>query len=1006
MFRATIILFVSVSKLCALQLLSASAPALAVTSGMPVMERPVAAQPALPEGLDERDWQAIQAQVVAHSQAKRFQAVPAAARGAYTAANPVHSFAIRYAADGATELALNQQDSADATAHRIALKPVALGYGKDLVPLSGPQTRTAAGVRVDTLWTGQLREWWINDVDGLEQWFELAAPPAGRGDAPLAAHLRLELALDSSLNAALAGSGDRQHLLLHDDATRVRFEKLLVEDATGRRLPAKLELGRVRDAHRLAYVIDDRGAVYPLTIDPIFVQQAYLKASNSGAGDFFGGSVAVSGDTVVVGARGEDSSATGVDADQGSNASSFAGAAYVFVRDGSGAWSQQAYLKASNTGASDEFGFSVALSSDTLVVGARFEDSNATGVNGDQASNAASAAGAAYVFVRDGSGIWSQQAYLKASNTGPGDEFGFSVALSGDTLVVGARGEDSNATGVNGDQVNNEATTSGAAYVFVRDGSGIWSQQAYLKASNTDALDQFGSSVAVSGDTLVVGAPDEDSRDSFQRNNAFLSAGAAYVFVREGSGAWSQQAYLKASNADADDQFGESVAVSGDTVVVGARGEDSNATGVNGDQVNNEATTAGAAYVFVRDGSGIWSQQAYLKPSNTDANDQFGFSVALSGDTLVVGARGEDSNTTGIDGDQGNNAANDSGAAYVFVREGSGAWSQQAYLKASNTGASDRFGESVSISGDTVVVGALFEDSNTTGVDGDQGNNAANDSGAAYVFDLAFKIGGSVTGLDGNGLVLRNNGGDDLTIAADGPFTFPTALNDGSGYTVTVATQPATLSQTCAVTNGSGTLAGADVANVQVTCTTNTFTVGGTVTGLEGSGLVLQNNGGDTLSILEDGAFTFSTALKDGESYSVAVSSRPTAPKQVCSVTNGEGKLSGEAVSNIAVGCLRGYSVSGTVSGVRSPGLVIDLNNKSALLFEQDADFTFPLWLKTAETWGVQILFEPDLHTCTVSPASGIYDGSDVEGVAVECSTNILFKESFEDLSPDPIEID
>jgi hypothetical protein len=193
-----------------------------------------------------------------------------------------------------------------------------------------------------------------------------------------------------------------------------------------------------------------------------------------------------------------------------------------------------------------------------------------------------------------------------------------------------------------------------------------------------------------------------------------------------------QQAYLKASNTDDGDVFGFSVAVSGDTVVVGAPYEDSNATGVNGVQTDNSATDSGAAYVFVRGGT-TWTQQAYLKASNTGASDLFGNSVAVSGDTVVVGASHEDSNATGVNGDQTNNSATDSGAAYVFVRGGT-TWTQQAYLKASNTGASDLFGYSVAVSGDTVVVGAYGEASNATGVNGDQTNNSASFSGAAYVF--------------------------------------------------------------------------------------------------------------------------------------------------------------------------------------------------------------------------------------------------------------------------------
>ncbi len=396
---------------------------------------------------------------------------------------------------------------------------------------------------------------------------------------------------------------------------------------------------------------------------------------------------------------------------------------------------QQAYLKASNTDASDQFGNSVSVSGDTVVVGAELEDSNATGVNGNQ-DNSVHESGAVYVFVRSGT-IWSQQAYLKASNTAGGDLFGNSVSLSGDTVIVGARLEDSNATGVNGNQGDNSAEWSGAAYVFVRSG-GIWSQEAYLKASNTGRHDGFGRSVSVSGDTVVVGAEGESSNatgvngnQADQGDNSAPSSGAAYVFVRSG-GIWSQEAYLKASNTDQADWFGYSVSVSGDTVVVGALFESSNATGVNGNQGNNSASFSGAAYVFVRSG-GIWSHEAYLKASNTDASDRFGYSVSLSGDTVVVGAFQEASSATGVNGNQADNSATQSGAAYVFVRSGT-IWAQEAYLKASNTDTGDGFGGSVSVSGDTVVVGALGECSNATGVNGNQADNSASAAGAAYVF--------------------------------------------------------------------------------------------------------------------------------------------------------------------------------------------------------------------------------------------------------------------------------
>jgi len=336
------------------------------------------------------------------------------------------------------------------------------------------------------------------------------------------------------------------------------------------------------------------------------------------------------------------------------------------------------------------------------VVGAPRECSSTTGINSTPNEDAIFA-GAAYVFVRSGT-AWSQQAYLKASNTGADDRFGYSVAVSGDTVVVGAPRECSSTTGINSTP-NEDAIFAGAAYVFVRSGT-AWSQQAYLKASNTDWYDEFGGSVAVSGDTVVVGAWQEDSSTTginSTPNDDAQVAGAAYVFVRSGT-AWSQQAYLKASNTGEFDEFGRSVAVSGDTVVVGARFEDSSTTGINSTP-NEDAWRAGAAYVFVRSGT-AWSEQAYLKASNTGELDYFGSSVAVSGDTVVVGAPWEASSTTGINSTPNEDAPR-AGAAYVFVRSGT-AWSQQAYLKASNTGAGDQFGYSVAVSGDTVVVGAAY----------------------------------------------------------------------------------------------------------------------------------------------------------------------------------------------------------------------------------------------------------------------------------------------------------
>ncbi len=423
----------------------------------------------------------------------------------------------------------------------------------------------------------------------------------------------------------------------------------------------------------------EAGAVYVYTQSSgVWRQQAYVKASNAERNDLFGYSVALSadGNTLAVGAQMESSNATGIDGDQLSNTAAGAGAAYVFTRSGT-TWAQQAYVKASNTYANNHFGDSVTISADgnTLVVGAQQENSNATGVNGDQLNIAATSAGAAYVFTRSGT-TWSQQAYLKASNASALDRFGRSLGLSadGDTLAVGAINERSAATGIDGDQSSNAAVQAGAVYVFTRSGT-IWSQQAYVKASNTQALDLFGNSVAVSsdGNTLAIGAFGEASNatgiDGDQTNNSASGSGAVYVFTRAGI-TWSQQAYVKASNPQTNDYFGSSLALSGDgnTLAVGSPREASNATGIDGDQTNDRADEAGAAYVFNRRGGTTWSQKAYVKAPNSGFDDGFGVSLSLTrdGKTMAVGAYGEDSSATGIDGSQTDNSARFAGAAYVY----------------------------------------------------------------------------------------------------------------------------------------------------------------------------------------------------------------------------------------------------------------------------------------------------------------------------------------------------
>ena len=515
-------------------------------------------------------------------------------------------------------------------------------------------------------------------------------------------------------------------------------------------------------------------------------QVAYIKASNAEAYDHFacgggnqghtGTSIAMSGDgsTMAVGAPFESGGSRGVNGNQADNSMYAAGAVYVYVRQGN-SWTQQAYVKASNPGLNDHFGSSVALSRDgnTMAVAAHWEASAATGINGNQNDDSIPQAGAVYVFTRTGT-TWTQQAYVKASNTGKadeantpgdGDQFGFSLALSGDgnTLAVGAITEDSGAQGINGNDKDDAAVSAGAVYVFARTGT-TWRQQAYVKPATNEAGDLFGFSVGLSDDGNTLGAAAFNESSSGRgvnppHDNKFGQSGALFVFTRQ-NGTWSQQAFIKGSKSEPSDGFGFSLSMSadGNTIAVGAGDEACLTPGIDPPGCADDAPPGrganiwvGAAYVFVRNGA-TWSEQSFIKAPNARPYNSFGVRLALSGDgnALAVTSYLDDNTGHGVRPPQVSqfliqeifngwrehkNEAEESGSAYLFTRTG-GKWTAGAYIKADNTDAGDEFGSAVAMSGDghTLVVGAHQEDSAARGVNGNQADNSASDSGAAYVF--------------------------------------------------------------------------------------------------------------------------------------------------------------------------------------------------------------------------------------------------------------------------------
>jgi hypothetical protein len=445
----------------------------------------------------------------------------------------------------------------------------------------------------------------------------------------------------------------------------------------------------------------------------------YLKPATARTGAALGTSLAISGDTLVVGAHFESSRATGVDGNQSDSGASGAGAAYVFRRTATG-WVQEAYLKPSNTRAGANFGCSVAIAGDTIVVGSDAETSAAMEVNGSQVDGSVTGAGAAYVFVRSGT-KWSQQAYLKVSNTRASSFVGSAVSIDGETIVVGARGESSGATGVDGAQGDMSTPYRGAAYVFGRSGT-TWTQKAYLKASDVGP-GSFGASTAIAGDTIAVGAS----------GGGAGGKGTVTVFTRSGA-TWAEQAVVIAEQAQPATFFGEAIALAadGNGLVVGAsRDRSKSAT----DPADVSVPTSGAAYVFRRTiGTSTWTREAYLKAKVPIVNAAIGQSVAIAGDTIIVGGSSDSSGATGFDGNAADASGAESGAVHVFRRTG-GTWGPPTYVKAPRTKLNLRLGESVAIAPDgTVIAGAPGDDSAATGIDGDETNRSARTSGAVFAF--------------------------------------------------------------------------------------------------------------------------------------------------------------------------------------------------------------------------------------------------------------------------------
>jgi hypothetical protein len=792
----------------------------------------------VPAGLSQTEWGDIQQSI----QQAEYQFTWHEPSAAYTAPNHANGFQVAFRVGGVELFSGDVKED-----WKWSLVLTGYGIPGKVKPMINFPEMSVDRNRIEYRWLESLTEWYVNDQSGVEQGFTITAPPAGSNNRNLP--ILLQMTIDTNLDAVLAKdarsvSFSSQGAIGWQSGREVlRYGNLLVIDASGKELPARLDLAGCKNNEvcRLQIVIDAQYAKYPITVDPIVYHQvAKLTPADLEDNDNYSGSVDIDGDVLVVGAdyegyvgpgtgegvayvfeRNQDGlnewgqvkkliasdsmptnffgSAVAIDGDTivsiavdgDGEVPGFNGAAYVFERNQGGAdnWGEVKKISGHDTVSDDYFGASVSIDGDYIVVGAPY----AGGVGSEY--------GGAYVFERNHNGDdnWGEVAKLTASDPGLDERFGNSVSISFDTIVVGAYKDDGMGSG------------SGAAYVFKRNqgGADAWDQVKKLIASDPVAGDAYGYSVAASGDTIVVGAAYKDGEGDnlgaayiYERNQGgadnwgqvtklmgdnpvdadrfgsavdingdtlivgsayVLSAEVEYVFVFErnsgGAENWGCVYKLTASDGEVDDDFGIALAISGDSIIVGAPfedgfGDDRGAAyiftrldgkwqqvakpfvlgGENydyfGQSVDISGSTLvvgaynadvmgsnqGVAYVYERNQNGgdNWGLRATLTASDAEDNDFFGRSVAISGDTIVVGANYED----GVGG-------NNCGAAYVFQRNKNGAdyWDQVAKLTASDAQDGDAFGGSVAISNGRIIVGAKYED------------GASSDRGAAYIFE-------------------------------------------------------------------------------------------------------------------------------------------------------------------------------------------------------------------------------------------------------------------------------
>ncbi len=575
-------------------------------------------QPMLPAALRAKMLQDIQNKATVQY---TIQSPTLASTTAYVAHNPSQQLALRF---GERSLSMSKESWS------LDLQLSAIGRGATQQATS-VQTRTVKQNRVTytrRLGSQSIQEWYVNGPLGVEQGFTLPKRPFAEQQGQLTFHMKLR----SDLTASWHVKG--KSIVLRNKAGKavLYYQELFAKDAKGQTIPSTMKLS----GQTITLALQDEGAQYPIEIDPILSTEQKLLPTGTTSSPGFGGALAISGNTIAVGAAG--------DTEKGNEA----GAVFIYIQSG-GVWSLQQKLFSSDIAAGDLFGRSIALSGDTLIASSYKDDDN--GVE----------SGSVYVFTRSGS-TWTQQAKLTASDGAADDWFGFTLAYSGNTIVISAPLADAS------------GSQAGAAYVFTGSGSS-WTQQAKLVASDGAADDYLGYACGISGDTIALGAWLDDDKGA--------NSGSVYIFTRSGS-TWTQSTKLTASDGVANHWFGVRMDLKGNDLLVTASGD------------SEKGGNAGAVYVFTNNG-GTWTQQAKLTASDGASLDSFGRHVAIDGDIALIGAYY----------DEGDGGEYRMGSAYIFTRSGT-TWTQVEKLRPSDGQTEHRYGQSVAIDGATLAVGAVF----------------------------------------------------------------------------------------------------------------------------------------------------------------------------------------------------------------------------------------------------------------------------------------------------------